>query len=65
MQILTVKTLFYKNETIIFEISTPENMGLKQKSPVYLKGEAVQRGNHSSVTIKFKFLKKLETSAIP
>jgi len=56
MQILTVKTLFYKNETIIFEISTPENMGLKQKSPLYLKGEAVQRGNHSSVTITFKFL---------
>jgi len=33
-----VKTSFYKNETIIFEISTPENMGFKKKSPVYLKG---------------------------
>ena len=60
MQILTVKTSFYKNETIIFEISTPENMGFKKKSPVYLKGEAVQSRNHSSVTIKFKFIKKLK-----
>ena len=60
MQILTVKTSFYKNETIIFEISTPENMGFKKKPPVYLKGEAVQSRNHSSVTIKFKFIKKLK-----
>jgi len=60
MQILTVKTSFYKNETIICEISTPENMGLKKKSPVYLKGEAVQSRNHSSMTIKFKFIKKLK-----
>jgi len=35
-------------------------MGLKKKSPVYLKGEAVQSRNHSSVTIKFKFIKKLK-----
>ena len=60
MQILTVKTSFYKNETIIFGISTPENMGFKKKSPVYLKGKAVQSRNHSSVTIKFKFIKKLK-----
>jgi len=60
MQILTVKTSFYKNETIIFEISTQENMGFKKKSPVYLKGEAVESRNHSSVTIKFKFIKKLK-----
>jgi len=60
MQILTVKTSFFKNETIIFYISTPENMGFKKKSPVYLKGEAVQTRNHSSVTIKFKFIKKLK-----
>jgi len=60
MQILTVKTSFYKNETIIFENSTPENMGFKKKSPVYLKGEAVQSRNHLSVTIKFKFIKKLK-----
>ena len=32
----------------------------KKKSPVYLKGEAVQSRNHSSVTIKFKFIKKLK-----
>ena len=60
MQILTVKTSFYKNETIIFEISTLENMGFKKKSLVYLKGEAVQSRNHSRVTIKFKFIKKLK-----
>jgi len=35
-------------------------MGFKKKSPVYLKGEAVQSRNHSSVTIKFKFIKKLK-----
>jgi len=32
----------------------------KKKSPVYLKGEAVQSRNHSSVTIKFKFIEKLK-----
>ena len=32
----------------------------KKKSPVYLKGEAVQSRNHSSVTTKFKFIKKLK-----
>ena len=40
--------------------SIPENMGFKKKSPVYLKGEAVQSRNHSSVTIKFKFIEKLK-----
>jgi len=35
-------------------------MGFKKKSPVYLKGEAVQSRNHSSVTIKFKFIKELK-----
>ena len=35
-------------------------MGFKKKSPVYLKGEAVQSRNHSSVTITFSFIIKLK-----
>jgi len=38
MQILTVKTSFYKNETIIFAISTPENMGFKNNHQFILRG---------------------------
>ena len=38
----------------------PRKHGIQKKSPVYLKGEAVQSRNHSSVTTKFKFIKKLK-----
>jgi len=43
MQILTVKTSFYKNETIIFEIRTPENMGLKKKNHQFILRERLYR----------------------
>ena len=38
-----------------FSNQHPRKHGIQKKSPVYLKGEAVQSRNHSSVTIKFKF----------
>jgi len=43
-----------------FKSAPQKKWDSKKKSPVYLKGEAVQSRNHSRVTIKFKFIKKLK-----
>ena len=43
-----------------FKSAPQKTWDSKKKSPVYLKGVAVQSRNHLSVTIKFKFIKKLK-----
>jgi len=59
MQVIKSRPLFIFI-VIICILLHPRKYGIKKKLPVHLEGEAVQSRNHSSVTIKFKFIKKLK-----